>query len=261
MLVNVHGVRLHVLDEGQGDPPLVFLHGNGGDVTNWAPQVAHFSETHRIVRIDMRGFGKSDRTYGTLKVADYASDIDGILDQLGIERCVVVGLSLGGMTALQLAVDFPERFVGLVVSDSSARLDDGLREVIRTSMNLVLEHGLGPLLEAFKPALFAPATLEHNPEVVDGFLEQFASGDPFQHYLGMRSLAEFDLLDAVEGITIPTLVMVGESDQTVPPPLSIELAEAMPNARLVVVEDAGHLTNLEQPERFNTEIDTLLASL
>ncbi|HZQ26787.1 MAG TPA: alpha/beta fold hydrolase [Acidimicrobiales bacterium] len=260
MLVSVRGIRLNVVTAGEGRP-LLFLHGSGGDVTNWDAQLSHFAATNRVIAVDERGFGRSDRTLGDITLADYAGDVAALMAKLDVWDAVVVGLSLGGMIAQELALQMPERIAGLVLADTAGGLDDEMREMLASAGRFALEEGMEPMAEAFRGALFAPATIEGNQECIDTFIAQFSTGDPLQHYLANKAVRELDTLSRIKAIDVPVLVICGEHDQICPPHLSRQIHEAIPGSELVLVPDAAHITNMEQPERFNAELERFLLAL
>lgn len=255
MLISIRGVRLNVVDSGGPGRPLVFLHGNGGEIGNWQPQLDALGGQFRTVGIDLRGFGRSDATLGEIEVADHADDVAGVLERLDLHDVVVVGLSLGGMVTLQLALDHPGRLAGVVVADSAAAFDEASRQALGGVADMALTMPLAAMAEAFAPALFAPATLaEPNPWIAM-FTRQFGAADPWQHRLGTLAALRCNLMDRLGGMGLPTLVICGEHDQICPPALSEQIAAALPDAELRMVPDAAHVTNLEQPEAFTALVE------
>jgi 3-oxoadipate enol-lactonase len=261
LLVSVRGLRLNVVDAGSGDPPLLFIHGNGGDTTNWAPQLERFSAKHRVIALDLRGFGRSDRTLGDISLRDYAEDVEAIMAKLGVSGCVVVGLSLGGMVAQELALLAPRRVAGLLLADSASGVDEEMRGMLQNAARFALEGGMEPMAEAYLGALFSPKTLSDNQAAVRHFMDQFTTGDPLQHYLANLAVREMNLVPRLKKIKVPTVVLCGEHDQILPPALSEQTHRAIAGSKLVIVPDAAHVSNLEQPERFNKELDGLIRSV
>jgi len=250
MHLEVNGTRLHVTDHGAGHAVL-FLHGMGCDGTDWQPQVDAFADRHRCITVDHRGHGRSDRAVGAgYAIAGLADDARAVLDRLDVDRAHVVGLSMGGMIAQQLALDAPDRVCTLTLLDTFCRpgpLGDGMGAMA----DQVEAGGLGALAGGFRAMVFAAATQATKPELLERFDAQFAGNTPASLAADMRAIGALDLHDRLGGITVPTVVICGAEDNLTPRPMAEELAAAIPGAVLEMVPDAGHFSNLENPDVVN----------
>ncbi|WP_158550699.1 alpha/beta fold hydrolase [Geodermatophilus sp. TF02-6] len=253
MLVSARGVRINAIDRGAGDP-VVFLHGIGGDAGNWAPQLEALAATHRVVALDSRGFGRSDRTYGRMSLADYARDVLVVMTELGIGRAPIVGLSMGGMIAQTVALTAPQRVASLVLADTSSSADADMKADLTASGAAAVAHGMPAVATAFMPATFSRAAVAENRRYVRDFEENFSSTDPLTFNIGLQAIAELDLTDELHRIDVPTLVLVGDEDALTPPEHSKTIASTVPGAELVVIDDAGHLSNLDQAGAFTEHL-------
>jgi pimeloyl-ACP methyl ester carboxylesterase len=249
---NINGTRLFYEIAGAGEP-LVLVHGFGLDRRMWDGQFADFAQHRRVARYDLRGFGRSappEVGHGYRHV----DDLKALLDHLDIDRAALVGLSLGGLIALNAALEYPDRVSALVLVDAiisgwpmSAEWDEEFGQVRREAHSRGVDVGRQGWLNI---SMFAP-THEH-PEaspllrqmISDWSTWQFANRDP-----------ENTSIQAVERlgeVRAPTLVVVGERDQPDFHAVANELALGIPLARKVVVPGAGHMVPMEAPAEFNT---------
>lgn len=261
MLLSVRGVRLNVVDSGGSGPAVVFLHGIGGSVADWTPQQRSLVPGHRVVALDARGFGRSDRTYGAMSFADYAADVLDVLDRVEVERPVVVGLSLGGMIAQAVALDAPPgRLAGAVFCATSAQLDPDLRAALDMGRQTLAASGeMGVLDQVFMPLLAGPDVTEATHGWFAGFAESFRTTDPLAFAVGLGAIAGLDHLAALGDLDLPTLVIHGSEDRMVPLPHGEAIAAAVPGSELVVLDGVGHLVNLEAPARFDEALVRFVA--
>lgn len=258
MLRSVRGVRLNVVDTGGDGSPVVLLHGIGGSGLDWGPQVQALRANHRVLLPDARGFGRSDRTYGAMTFADYAEDVVDLLDQMDVQRPVVVGLSLGGMIAQAVALAAPDRIGGLVLCDTSGALDAALADALVLAQGMVTTEGMGAVSSMFMPLLAGPGVTEATHPWFEAFAESFRGSDPLAFAVALGAIASLDHLDRLPAVEVSTLVIHGQEDALLSIAHAEALAAAIPGARLSVLEGVGHLSNLEAADRFNTELEGFL---
>lgn len=258
MNVEVNGTRLHVTDTGQGHAVL-FLHGMGCDGTDWQPQVDALSDRCRCITIDHRGHGQSDRSVSDgYSIDGFAADAAAVLDHLGVGRVHVVGLSMGGMIAQQLAVNEPQRVCTLALLDTFAR-PGAMGEGMGAMADQVETAGLDAIAGGFQSMVFAAATRERKPEVVERFDSQFRGNSPACLAWAMRAIAGIDVYGRLGGVAAPTIVFCGAEDNLTPLAQAEELAAAIPGARLEIVPEAGHFSNIENPAVVNEHLAKHLA--
>jgi len=225
--------------------PIVFLHGVGSDKSVWHPQLHHFGRTRRTVAFDYPGYGDSDPAPKGTARDDYASAIISAMHELGIDRAHICGLSLGGVVAIAMHHADPDRCASLILADTFAVHPEG-RAIYERSVSA--SENLRALAEARVDVLLAqPAAPRVRREVV----ETMANIDPAAYCTGAEAVWLADQRDRVEQIRVPTLVLVGDQDLITPPELSNELVDLIPEARMQVIQGAGHLGNLEKAEEFN----------
>jgi pimeloyl-ACP methyl ester carboxylesterase len=247
--------------ESQGSGPLVvFLHGIGGNRTNWHGQLERFSDKFCAVTWDARGYGASDDPPQTLKFSDFADDLARLLDHLKAEHAHLVGLSMGGMIIQDFYGHYPERVATLALVDTSPGFATASEEAKRDFLARRLE----PLEKGLTPADIAPGLVEvlvakSAAAAVRAQLHASLSAlrkEPYKQAL--HATVTTDFRPILPKITVPTLVIVGEEDIVTPPSASEFLAKNIPGASLVQIPGAGHLTNIEKPEAFNAALASFL---
>ncbi|SDZ77489.1 alpha/beta fold hydrolase [Microbulbifer marinus] len=231
-------------------PALVLLHSFLCDGEMWKEQVAPLSEHYRVINIDIRGHGRSSAADQPLDIYDLVLDVIAVLDKEGVESATWAGLSIGGMIALRAALTVPKRVAGLMLLDSHAGTETGFKKFKYRAMVAAAKlFGIKPLLPKVSKLMFGQHTLTTQPELVQYWKGKFATMPLLSIEHMVDALCNRDSLKTQLGeIQQPALVLVGEEDLSLPPPCSISMAERLPDAQLKVVEKAGHLSSLEQPE-------------
>jgi len=262
MKIQVNGVNIAYEDRGTG-PPIVFLHAFPLNRTMWAPQEAALSRRFRTISIDARGLGESDAPFWRYSMEQYARDVKAVLTGLRIEKALFVGLSMGGYLEFALYRLYPELIGGLVLADTRAEADKA--EQIQWRFNLAQRTAaMGPsaVIAEMLPKLLAPARYGRDPDLVMQVRSMLEAG-PVQGIIGaLIALAErADSTDLLPTISVPTLVIVGEDDVLTPPADAERIAHGIAGAELVVIPDAGHLSNLEQPGPFAAAVQGFAMNL
>ena len=252
--VRVNDIEMYYVEAGTGEP-LVLIMGFGGDHMAWGFQLRAFAERYRVIAFDNRGAGQTDAPDAPYTIPMMAEDTRGLMDALGIGRADVLGVSMGGMIAQELALRHPDRVRSLHLGCTLARPDrySHARGAAWTEARTGLSPEAATRLVSLW--LFSPATYNERPEFVEQLL-QGALANPYRQsltgFLRQRdAIGLHDTLDRLGGIRCPTLVSVAEDDILVPPRLSRELAARIPGADLRVVARAGHVYFWERPDAFN----------
>lgn len=247
---------LWVEETGTG-PPLLMIMGLGASTETWAGQREAFAAHHRLVLFDNRGAGRSGAPPPPWTVPAMAADARAVLDALGIARADVLGVSMGGMIAQELAIRHPERVARLVIAASFAR-PEPLRRVFLLHRRWARLQGADATAESLAslPWLLSPATML-DPARLDRILEivgrmPFVSAESYAHQVD--AILEHTTLDRLGGVRAPTLVIVAADDVLTPVYLSEEIAAAIPGARLEVLPRGGHGVLLEYPDAFNERV-------
>jgi pimeloyl-ACP methyl ester carboxylesterase len=256
MIVNSHGMEIHVSVEGTGEP-IVFAHGAMYDGTMWAPQIEHFRSRYRCLAPDAPGHGRSGKPDAPVTYKLMSDVLADVVTQLDASPAHFVGLSMGTGIMGQLACDHPEMvrsltFIGAVVYGGDLPLvtEEYIESIEQGSALMISEH--------IEQAM-APETLQQNPTLLDDFWEVFARADLQVYGSVLRDLMKLDLRTCLRDINVPSIVLWGEHDLTgTPREANQTLIDAIPGARLVTVPAAGHLTNLENPKFVNEQIAALI---
>jgi len=241
------------------------LHGFLFDGRQWRHQVGQISEVTRTMVFDGPGHGKTeDPPRFTLE--DHAEALLDIMNELDVKKAILVGLSWGGMISMRFALQHPDRVAGLCILDSSAHAESIVnRAKYRGLLSLHRRMGVPmPLYDkAVAPLLFGPRTLRENKELVE---ESGRNGLGFSNEGVARSglavvVKRTDISGDIPRITAPTLVMCGTDDRSTPPDESRFIVNNIPHARMAWIEDAGHMSALEQPEKVNRELVPFIRGL
>ena len=241
------GIAIGYAEAGGGErTPIAFLHGVGSDKSVWRPQLDHFAAERRAIAFDYPGYGDSDPAPEGTSRDDYAAAMLDAMRGLGIARAHICGLSLGGVIAIAMHHAAPDACASLILADSFAEHPDGQGIYERS---IAAAANLRALAEARVDVLLAQPA---HPEVRREVIETMARIDPAAYAIGAEAVWLADQRDRAHDIRVPTLVLCGTEDRVTPPSLSTALTQLIPGARYEPIERAGHLSNLEQPDAFNT---------
>ena len=244
------GAAIYYESSGEG-PALLFAHGAGGNAAIWFQQTAHFADRFNCIAFDHRGFARSPAPASTLTGAQFRDDALAVLDAEGVDRAHVVAQSMGGYTALRLALDAPERVASVTLSGTSGGLpNEQPSEALKALISGNASSGIA--------ATMARATQADKPKMA-----LYAAISAFNTAFSFANLADLvrdggpSLADAGR-IACPVLFVAGREDPLFPPSLLASYVPHFPNARITVVDDTGHSPYYEQPEVFNALLDEFL---
>lgn len=248
-----NGISLHYKIEGNQDGfPLVFINALGTDLRIWDGVVPHFAGRYRVIRFDKRGHGLSDYPPAPYSIHDHATDLYGLLDDLNISQAILVGISVGGMIALDYAATWPERVHSLILCDTAPQI--GTTELWNERINTLREHGMDSMGEAILSRWFAPSFKTQSPAAYRGYFNMLTR-NPVEGYTGTcEAIRDADLTSAARTITARALVLCGAEDVSTPPDLARGLIELIPKANFQEIPGAGHLPCIEQPDLVASQI-------
>nr|WP_024307279.1 MULTISPECIES: alpha/beta hydrolase [unclassified Pseudomonas] len=246
------GCQLHYEDYGHG-APLLLVHGLGSSTRDWEYQIPVLAQHYRVIALDVRGHGRSDKPRGAYHIADFADDVAALIEYLQLPPVHLVGISMGGMIGFQLGVDRPELLRSLTIVNSGPEvkaksLGDWLEIAKRWTLSRLLS--LETIAKALAKLLFPKpeqAELRHKVE------ERWPQNDKRAYLASLDAIIGWGVRERLKRITCPTLVISADRDYT-PVERKREYVAEMPNARLLVIENSRHATPLDQPERFNSAL-------
>ncbi|WP_424138051.1 3-oxoadipate enol-lactonase [Roseomonas chloroacetimidivorans] len=261
MIVEANGLRIRCEVEGDAGPWIVFSNSLGTTLEMWDGQMDALRGRYRILRYDTRGHGGTEAPPGPYSFDDLAEDLLALMQVQGIDRAVLVGLSIGGMLAQVAALKAPRRFEGLVLCDTTSRYGPEVADFWAARAHTALTEGLASIAETTPARWFTAGFRERRPEVVAQCQAVLRATSP-QGYAGCcAAVPAIDVTDQLHGLSIPALVVVGEQDPSTTPEHARRIAEALPGAELVVLPDAAHLSNVEQPAAFNAALLAFLGRI
>ncbi|MEZ4737505.1 MAG: 3-oxoadipate enol-lactonase [Caldilineaceae bacterium] len=263
--VTVGQYTLHYRLDGVGAPgtatgtPLVFINSLGSDLRIWDGLIAAFAPHYPIIRYDKRGHGLSDCPPGPYTLRDHTADLAGLLAGLQMRSAILIGVSVGGMIALDFAHQYPERVQGLVLCDTGAKI--GTADYWTERSMAVRQGGLASLAPTILARWFSSTFAEAAPAAYRGYTNMLTR-TPLEGYAATcEALRDADLRAVVTRIGAPALVLCGDEDQATPPSLGQALADALPNARFALIPQAGHIPSIEQPQALTTAIQHFLEEI
>jgi len=242
----LNNLLVHWREAGRPDAPaLIFVNSLGTDCRLWDELAQMLGHDWRIVLYDKRGHGLTEVTPGPYDIATLADDLLALADHLHLARFTVVGLSIGGLIAQQVALRAPERLSALVLADTAAQIGtaDGWNERI----SMVRQGGLVAIADAVMQRWFTPPFHAAHPDELSGWRAMLCS-TPVEGYAATcAALRAADLTAQISAITVPTLVVAGDADQSTPPALVQATASRIPGARFEQIPACGHIPPAEQP--------------
>jgi 3-oxoadipate enol-lactonase len=249
----VDGVKLFFRVDGPDDAPVVlFAHALGTEHGMWNRQVADFTSRYRVVRHDSRGHGQSDAPPGPYSIDLLASDVLTLLDTLEIPSAHICGSSTGGMVAQWLAASHPDRVRRAVFASTAARI--GSRQLWDERADAVAAGGMAAVKEQVIRRLLTDGFRERDPDTTREIAAALESCSPEGYVATCLALRDADLSGVVTDISLPSLVVAGTDDVATPPDDARWLNEHIAGSELVILDDAAHLCNVEQPERFTAAV-------
>jgi pimeloyl-ACP methyl ester carboxylesterase len=255
---------MHYDDQGPSDGlPVVLIHGHPFNRTLWAPSgKALTAAGYRVITPDLRGYGDSSVTPGKVFLSDFADDIAALLDHLGVERAVIGGVSMGGQITMEFQRRYPQRAQALVLSDTSAPAETEEGKEFRNGLaDRLLAEGMDGYAAEVIDKMLAAYNVTALPDVTAHVLGMMRATDPQGAAAALRGRAERpDYRDTLAAVETPVLIVVGVDDVYTPISNAEDIHRLIPHATLTVIDRAGHLPGVEQPEQFNAALLDFLST-
>jgi 3-oxoadipate enol-lactonase len=249
------GVNIYYETYGKGTP-IVFLHPFSTNGYIWYFQNFTFAQSNKCVVIDERGHGRSDKPQQGYAIKEMAADVVAVLDELKIDKAILVGNSIGGMLTMQTNLDNPDRVLANVIVSSGTNMAAGMPPEAKAAFQKDPVATMGAMLEV----TFSAKSKREKPELLDLMRASFAVEDNFPRHTFFASISDpsgvfnWNISDQLKNIRKPTLILAGEEDQATPVAANKFLADNIPGAQLRVIKDVGHFYQLESPAAFNQEL-------
>ena len=250
--VEGRSLQLAYTEVGAG-PAVVLLHGYPFNRSMWREQVDELRGSYRVIAPDLRGHGESKVAPPPATMEEMAADVSTLLETLNISRAVIGGLSMGGYVALAFYRLFPERVRSLILADTRAQADtDEGKRNRAVQEEKALQEGMGVIADSLLPKLLTVETIANRPDIVKRLREMMVKTAPEGAAAALQGMAQRrDQTSFLSRIISPTLIIVGREDSITPVADAEMMHREMPGSRLEIVENAGHVSNMEQPTEFN----------
>jgi len=257
----INNIDITYDDTGSG-PAVVLIHGYPFNRSMWAEQVSALADSYRVVTLDLRGHGESESSTGASTMKLMAQDVAALMDELQIDRAVIGGLSMGGYVTLAFYQLFAERVEKLLLADTRAQADTEEAKATRgDQVQQIQADGMTGIVTAMLPKLLSPETVSKQPEIVKRVRDMMMHTSPEGAIGALRGMAEReDQTERLSQINVPALIVVGKEDPITPVADSQKMHERIAGSQLVVIENASHVSNIEQPEQFNRALREFLSS-
>lgn len=239
--------------------PLVLLHPIGVDRSWWDDYVQHWAASFDVVAIDLRGHGDSSLVTSPLTLADHAGDVAAVLRKEKLAGATMIGVSMGGMIAQRVAIQFPELAGALILCATAGGFPDEIRPRILARGDLSRQGSMSEVIDDTIARWFAADT--PRPDLVQTCRKRLAADDWFSWSANWQAISQLDNLGELARVSVPSLVVAGDADASIPPALSQKIADALPHGQFVVVPGAAHFGAFDRREAFTKVFDDFLTAL
>lgn len=263
LTIPVNNFELYYDDIGEGNVPIIFLHGFPFDKSMWQGQLDFLKSSYRVIACDIRGFGKSTDEESHLSIDLFAEDLIAFMDELEIEKAIICGLSMGGYITLNAHQRFSDRFEALILADTQCIADTPeVKEKRYDAISEIEVNGVANFNEGFIKKVFHKDSFTNKKELVEELRSVVFSNPEHIIQRGLAAIAErSETCSTLDKITIPTLIICGKEDSVTPLAQSEAMKKAISGATLKVIENAGHVSNLEQADEFNKHLSDFLKAI
>ncbi len=257
----INATTLYYEDSGDSaETPVVFVHGFPFSSVMWSEQLKLVGRNFRTIAYDLRGLGKSAIGDGQYTIENHVDDLLALLDHLEIHQAIIVGFSMGGYITLRALERHPDRFLAVALCDTRCEADDNAGKIKRANAaTMVKKEGAAEFAKTFIPAVFSPDSVKNNTAAVAEISTIINATAPVAIAGNLIAMAaRTDTSATLSKITVPTLIMVGEVDTVTPPQAARYMYDNIAGAELQLIPDAGHMSNMENPQIFNSHLMAFL---
>ena len=247
--------QLNIEHSGLEDGPVIMMaHSLGCNLHMWDPQMPVLEPEYSVYRLDMRGHGKSDVPPGPYTLDELADDVIAIMDDQSIQQAHWVGLSVGGMIGQSLLLRYPERFISAALCDTASAQPAAAVPVWQARIEAVEANGLGSIVDETMQRWFTKAGLNAGNPAVDAVKAQLVATSDQGYVACCHAIRQLNYIDRLASIQAPVALIVGAEDVATPVSGSEAMLAKLPNASLTVIDNASHISNVEQSDAFNAAL-------
>src|SRR6187402_1251490 len=259
--ISINNLAVSYSDHGPDDAPaIIFIHGFPLNKSMWNIQLEALKENYRVIAYDIRGHGNSEPGIDEFFIELFVNDLLRLMENLEIKKSILCGLSLGGYIALNAVLKYPDRFDGLILNDTQCIADTPeIKETRCQAIIRITKNGVEQYADEIIKNLFAPESFSKKKNVIVTVKEMIINTSKQSLCNTLHALAERkETCDQLPQINIPVLIMVGKEDKITPIAAAQQMHEKILNSKLEIIQQAGHLSNLEDPTAFNTHLVNFL---
>lgn len=263
LILTANEIAVAYNDYGEGVIPIIFIHGFPFNKNMWWPQIEELSKSHRVIAYDIRGYGTTSTSNEDFSITLFADDLVHLMDILMIDKAVVCGLSMGGYIALNAMQRYSNRFAGLILCDTQCSADTAEgKEKRYNSIKEIESNGISGFIDGMIKNLFAESTYQTYPALIDEIKHIMLAASSLSITNTLNALAErWETCSVLQEIAVPTLIICGKEDKITPPEKSEYMNQHIKKSELIIIENAGHLSSLEQAAEVNDHITRFIASI
>lgn len=258
MKLDIGGVGIAYEVHGASGPWLTFSHSLGCSRHMWRRQIEALSGSHRVLAYDLRGHGESEVDARQGSLALFASDVCALMDELGIQASHFVGVSVGGMIGQTLAIEAPERISSLVLANTTPFMPPAAMPMWQQRVQLAQEKGVGSLAQPSMERWFPEAFRKAHPELIADLLAEFSTTSTQGYVSCCQAIMDLDTREGLARIQCPTLIVGGSEDPGAPVEALRQMNQRIQGSELLLLEGAGHLSNIDRPEPFTAALKRFL---
>jgi 3-oxoadipate enol-lactonase len=264
MRIAINDITVSYSDEGKdGAPVIIFIHGFPFNKSMWNLQIKALEDNYRVITYDIRGHGNSDAGEGDFTIELFVKDLLSLMDALKIEKTMLCGLSMGGYIALNAIENYPERFNAIILCDSNCIADTPeAKEKRMKAIENIRKNGVEKYADESIKDLFAPESFTTRKEEVAAVRAMIVKTTEQSLCNTLLALSvRKETCSKLTEIRVPVLIIVGKEDKITPPEAAHFMHEKIRNSSLSIIDHAGHLSNMENPDDFNTQLIKFIASV